>query len=276
MTSSRVENSAGRQYVAMGSSFAAGPGVGRRAPGSSRLCGRSDSNYAHLLARARGLTLTDVSCSGATARQVLEGGPFGRPPQVAALRPETKLVTLTAGGNDIYYLRNLLAWSRMDAPSQTPFLWRLLLSRPVPDAAVEHAQEELPSVFGHIAEEVRRRSPQSTLVFVDYATILPDADSPGDRSRVPLSEGHLQLARNIAQRLRDITAQAAAQAGALLVRASEVTRGHDACASNPWTDGYNLPAIPFSGGPVVYHPNAHGMRAIAEALDITLPPTPSL
>ena len=70
----------------------------------------------------------------------------------------------------------------------------------------------------------------------------------------------------------NITAQVAEQAGALLVRASEITRGHDACADDPWTDGYLLPAIPFSAGPeVVYHPNARAMRAIAEALDITLP-----
>ena len=173
----------------MGSSFAAGPGVGRRAVGSSRLCGRSDSNYAHLLARKRGLALTDVSCSGATARQVLEGGPFGRPSQVDALRPETTLVTLTAGGNDVSYIRNLLAWSRQDAPRQTPLLWRLLLSRPVSDEAVDRALEILPSVFGRIADEVHRRSPRATLVFVDYATVLPEADERQNRERVPLVRG---------------------------------------------------------------------------------------
>ena len=76
--------------------------------------GARTSNYARLLAQKRGLALTDVSCSGATARQVLEGGPFGRPSQVDALHPETMLVTLTAGGNDVSYIRNLLAWSRQD------------------------------------------------------------------------------------------------------------------------------------------------------------------
>lgn len=275
MNPSRITGSTGAHYVAIGSSFAAGPGVGQRAPGSSRLCGRSDQNYAHLLARARGLALTDVSCSGATARQVLEGGPFGRPPQVDALRPETALVTLTAGGNDISYIRNLLAWSRQDAPQRTPFLWRLLLSRPVSNEAVDRALEILPSVFSRIADEVHRRSPRATLVFVDYATVLPEADRDQHQERVPLSEEHLRRARYMAQRLADITAQVAEQSGALLVRASEITRGHDACADDPWTDGYTLPAIPFSAGPVVYHPNVHAMRAIAAALDTMLLPLPS-
>ncbi len=181
--------------------------MGQRALGSSRRCGHSDDNYAHLLARRRGLALTDVSCSGATARQVLEGGPFGRTPQVAALRPETALVTLTAGGNDISYTGNLLAWSRQDAPQQTPFLWRLLLSRPVPDAAVDRALEALPSVFARIAEEVHRRSPRATLVFVDYATVLPEADGCKNREQAPLSEEYLRRARYVAQCLANITAR---------------------------------------------------------------------
>jgi hypothetical protein len=142
--------------------------------------------------------LTDVSWSGATARQVLEGGPFGRPPQLAALRPETALITLTAGGNDISYIRHLLAWSRRDAPRQTPLLWRLLLSRPVPDEAVDSALEELPSVFGRIADEVRLRSPRAMLIFVDYATILPQADLQEEHDRVPLSEEHLRRAQYMA------------------------------------------------------------------------------
>src|SRR5436305_9853592 len=83
------------QYVALGSSFAAGLGVGQRAPNSPTLCLRSAQNYAHLLAKARGLNLTDVTCSGATTQHILEGSQFFQPPQVDALRPNTGLVTVT-------------------------------------------------------------------------------------------------------------------------------------------------------------------------------------
>jgi hypothetical protein len=45
------------RYVALSSSFAAGPGVGRRRPGSPRRAGRSASNYAGLFAARTGLAL---------------------------------------------------------------------------------------------------------------------------------------------------------------------------------------------------------------------------
>ena len=57
---------AGSKYVAMGSSFAAGPGITTPDEGTPARCTRSKDNYARQLARRRGLKLTDVSCSGAT------------------------------------------------------------------------------------------------------------------------------------------------------------------------------------------------------------------
>jgi hypothetical protein len=51
---------AGSRYVAMGSSFAAGPGLPSRVPGSPRRVGRATGNYAHLVARELGLDLHDV------------------------------------------------------------------------------------------------------------------------------------------------------------------------------------------------------------------------
>lgn len=58
-------------YVAMGSSFAASPGVTTSADQPPTRCARSVDNYAHLLARKLELQLTDVSCSGATTAQLL-------------------------------------------------------------------------------------------------------------------------------------------------------------------------------------------------------------
>ena len=147
------------QYVAMGSSFAAGPGVGRRAPGSPRLAGRSEQNYAHLLAKARGLSLTDVTCSGATTLNVLEGGQYFLPPQVDALRPDSELVTVTVGGNDLAYIGNVMAWSWEGARDRLPLAWRLMAFEPIPDAEVDRALEVLPERLARVAAEVRRRSP---------------------------------------------------------------------------------------------------------------------
>lgn len=270
---SQDASTTGHQYVALGSSFAAGPGVGRRDPTSSAVCMRSAENYPHLLARMRGLALTDVTCSGATARNVLEGGQFRQPPQVDALRAETELVTVTVGGNDVSYMGNLLAWSHQNAPKRTPFLWRALVPKLTLDDEVERAVAELPTLLARIADEVRRRSPNAILVFVDYMTVLPEAGACPDH--LPLTEQELQRGREVARRLEDITASVAQESGALLVRASEVTRGHDVCAADPWVYGYVFPATPFNFGPVAYHPNEQAMVATAEAINVALPPLPS-
>ena len=55
------------EYVALGSSFAAGLGLGPRVPGSPIVCQRSVNGYPQQLARMTGLSLSDMSCSGATA-----------------------------------------------------------------------------------------------------------------------------------------------------------------------------------------------------------------
>ena len=65
---------AGSRYVAVGSSFAAGPGLTPRAPASPRRAGRSSGNYAHLVARALGLDLhADL------VLETLASGPARRP-----------------------------------------------------------------------------------------------------------------------------------------------------------------------------------------------------
>ena len=59
----------------MGSSFGAGPGLPKRAPGSPRRAGgRSTANYAHLVAAALDLDLHDVTFSGATTGDLLSPG----------------------------------------------------------------------------------------------------------------------------------------------------------------------------------------------------------
>jgi lysophospholipase L1-like esterase len=98
---------AGSRYVAMGSSFAAGPGLPSRVPGSPRRAGRSTGNYAHLVARELGLDLHDVTFSGATTSDLLGPSAAGQAAQLDAVTPETSLVTITAGGNDVGFVPRL-------------------------------------------------------------------------------------------------------------------------------------------------------------------------
>ncbi len=238
----------------MGSSFAAGPGITTSAETPPTRCGRSADNYAHQLARRLSLDLTDVSCGGATTAHLL--GTWNElPPQLDALRPETQLVTVTIGGNDVGYIGGLIAASCSRDASTA--ICKGFAARGVPVEPDEAAWRMLGTRLDSIAAEVHRRAPNSRLIFVDYLTILP----PGAPcASTPLNFAAATQARAKATHLANITADAARRAGSVLIRASKLSRGHDACAAAPWMKGLVDDGVPF-------HPNLAGMTAIADALE---------
>jgi lysophospholipase L1-like esterase len=167
---------AGAKYVAMGSSFAAGPGVSTPADDPPGRCARSKDNYAHQLARRRGLALVDVSCSGATTAHLL--GPWNElKPQLDAVDAQTRLVTVTIGGNDV----RLTGGQGAGACHTAALPDARCADPPAPPNAAEWA--DLEAHLGQIAGEVRRRAPQARLVFVDYTTVLPPTGTCAGRGQ---------------------------------------------------------------------------------------------
>ena len=245
----------GAHYVAMGSSFAAGPGITAPADQPPNRCTRSADNYAHQLARRRGLTLTDVSCGGATTAHLL--GPWGElPPQLDALRPDTRLVTVTIGGNDVGYIGGLSRASCLSRAGAT------VGACPQVPAPTEQAWQGLADAMRRVAQEVRRRSPTARLVFVEYPAVLPEQ---GTCARTPISVEQADASRRVAARLAMLTAQIAREAGAAVLPVAALSSGHDACSAAPWTTGWFTPGEPPVRVP--YHPNLQGMTAVADALD---------
>jgi lysophospholipase L1-like esterase len=257
---------AGSRYVAMGSSFAAGPGLPARAAGSPRRAGRSASNYAHLVARALGLDLRDVTYSGATTGDILRLSTAGQPAQLDAVTPATRLVTLTAGGNDVGYLPRLTLAS---------LPWPLRALPPVraradgfgDPAATDERFAGLGRNLQAIARGPRDRAPDCRVLFVDYLTILPP---PGGDPSAPPPAGIAEWGRAIAARLTATTREAAEAAGAEYVAASAASAGHHAWSATPWTRRFHLS---LRGG-APYHPNAAGMAAVAELVRAALSQEP--
>ena len=260
---------ASAEYVALGSSFSAGPGIATRADGSPAPCSQSADDYAHLFARKRGLSLVDRSCSATTTADILHPGKFSLPAQIDAVGPETRLVTVTTGGNDVAYIGNLYAWSCELRPDPVPAIIHKPLCTATPESAVQSRLDALEGSMLQIAHAVHARAPRARLVFLDYTTVLPDAGDCPDR--LPLSQAHLEQGRAVAARLASNTAEAAAKGGASLIQVSKLTEGHDVCSTDPWVSGwsFSVPLTTFSQ--VAYHPTARAMQAIAEALDAKLP-----
>jgi hypothetical protein len=81
----------------------------------------------------------------------------------------------------------------------------------------------------------------------------------------PMSEEHRELCAGIARRLEEATAKAAGDSGADLVAASQISRDHAVGATEPWVTGWVFGDL-LAGGVGPYHPNAAGMRAVADLL----------
>ncbi|HEX7820192.1 MAG TPA: SGNH/GDSL hydrolase family protein [Sphingobium sp.] len=154
-------------YVALGSSFAAGLGLGARSPGSPFVCQRSVNGYPQQLARMTGLTLVDMSCSGATAAHVLRGGQVFLGPQIDAIGPDTQLVTITAGGNDVGYVGDLTAMAFRNRGGVMGFLtgrfWKG--ARPVADRPFNQLQDDMIACL----REIRRRAPKAQIMVMNLS-----------------------------------------------------------------------------------------------------------
>jgi lysophospholipase L1-like esterase len=247
------------RYVALGSSMAAGPGIRPRAADAPRWSGRSARNYPHLVAERLKLDLADVTFSGATTAHVLAEQQRGAAPQIAALNGSERLVTVTIGGNDVGYVPLLMAASLPRGARGLPLLggWISgLLDRDARDRALAEVFDSLCTV-GHA---VRERAPDARIFFVDYLTILPPSGSPAP----PLPDQDADLGRHVAAALERLTADAAAATGCEVVRAAAASKGHHAWSADPWTTRPARYVVPLPGRPAPLHPNAAGMRGVAD------------
>jgi len=238
--------------------MAAGPGIKPKAAGAPMGAGRSAVNYPHLVAARLSYDLVDVTFSGATTANVLSERQRGAPPQVDALDGTESLVTITIGGNDAGYVPLLYAAGLPRWTRSLPVLGRIVrgqLDGGARDAAVAAVGDSLTAV----GAEVRRRAPAARVLFVDYLTLLPPKGIPAP----PLSEGDAETGRRIADTLERLTAEAAAATGCELVRAAAASRDHHPWSADPWTTRFGVP-LPGRAAPL--HPNAAGMRAVADLI----------
>ena len=240
------------EYVALGSSFAAGAGLGPRAPGSPLVCMRSSRGYPQLLAAMTGLSLVDMSCSGSTTEHILHGGQVFLGPQLAAVGPDTRLVTITSGGNDVDYIGDLIFTAKAQG-----WLAKRFWKGPKPLASRDFTNVE--NNMRRIATVIKQRAPHAVIVFASYPTVVPPQ---GTCPALGIDEKTAALARQVGARLDKVTRDAAEQSGALFVDMGGA--GHDACSSEPWING----AEPKQG--MAFHPNATGAKAVAEAVDKVL------
>ena len=288
-TAAPADPLAGKKYVALGDSYASGLGLAPYAA-TAAACFRSTNGIATQVAATHGLTLTDVSCSGATIANVLStpqslpgGGTV--PTQLDAVTSDTDLVSLMIGGNDLGFSTVLPACAALSPAGP-------LLLDPDTSTCSDTQEPALTSALqGAVAPAldslltgIRAKAPQATVVLLGYPALAPtDASTPAAGCFSPLWVGRPPVAQSnsfpftaidraffagMSARLDEGQRAAAAKNGAVFVSNLAATDSHTPCAgtADPWLNGITVNVQTFKADPSSMHPNAAGAAHLAEQL----------
>lgn len=249
-------------YAALGDSYTSGPLIPNQTL-SPLGCLRSDHNYPHLTAAALGLALEDVSCSGATTadmtapQQTTVGT---NPPQLDAVTPADKVVTLGIAGNDINFvgiLENCAATTPF-GPTKVGWTCESYYTAGGTDR-ISTAIQALASRVATVLGDIRGRAPNTRIFVVGYPAILPPTGS-GCWPQMPLTYIDVPYLRSKEVQLDSTLAQVAIANGASYVDTYTGSTAHNACTpeGTRWIEPF-VPASPAA--PV--HPNAAGEAGMA-------------
>jgi lysophospholipase L1-like esterase len=242
-------------YVAMGDSYAAGPLI---LPMSDTfVCARSAINYAGLLARKLSVqTLRDVTCSSATTSNFASSQPGNvtgtAPPQYNALNPDTTLVTVGIGGNDV----GLVTLAEKCINFLPAPLGKSCAAKYTAGGVDQYSQriQAFANTYGTVIDRIHQLAPHARVLMVGYPTAIRNGGCFPVQPLLPRDATYIQA--KIDELNSVMAAQSAAHNATYIdLRTSSV--GHDACAlpGTKWVEGL----IPTSDA-FPLHPNELSMQ----------------
>lgn len=248
-------------YVALGDSAASGPLI----PNSTGTpgCLQSDANYPHVLAGLIGAsTFVDVSCSGArsenitTTPQQTGSGPI--PIQLDALSPDTDLVTVTIGGNDVDLVSEARGCINFSPEPNGASCADALTAGG--DDRISDAIAAAAPRWGETFAAIADRAPDAEIVVVGYGTYVQPGGCYGVQPVWARDADYLQAS---VEKLNEALAAEAQSHGATFVDVRPVSVGHDACAA---PDQRYLEGVVPANPAAPLHPTAAGMAAFARVV----------
>ena len=256
-------------YVALGDSYTSGPGLPAQlgpqtTPPAPAACQRSSDNYPTIVAKSLGIAVDDVSCLGASTKDVDASQGSGIPAQLSALGPSTSLVSLGIGGNDLGFSSVVANCASVTPWGATKVGWSCRSHYTV------NGVDELVSMVHQVGDrvaalltDVRSLAPQARVFVVGYPDIVP-ANGSGCWPMLPFSSPDLDYVRSIEADLNDTLSRDASAAGDGYVNMATPSAAHNACtsATTRWVE----PIVP-SPGTFPLHPSAVGMAGMARVLE---------
>jgi len=253
------------RYVALGDSFTSRAGL----PHTRRdafTCGQSSLSYPHLVAKAIGAKLVDMSCGGATTENGAQPQPLGSetwPAQLDAVTKETDLVTVSLGGNDFSWYLGVM-FSCTAAATADPTGNPCERQGTSPESDLTALPPQIGARLEALLTNVHRRAPGARVLLVGYPQPVP---THGTCPELPLAEGDYPFVRAQWEAMDAAMREAATAAGATFVEVMRPSEAHDICAgADAWVNGFEArPGVAAS-----YHPLARGQAAVAELVEQAL------
>jgi lysophospholipase L1-like esterase len=271
----------GETYVALGDSYSAGVGASPYLSNAATIppvdtltvikppsnvdyisdCKRSTKSYAALLAtefgQAEGFieSFTFAACSGATTTEVLQR-------QWAALGPETSLVSLTIGGNDIKFADAM-------AECANPLVL-------FPDCqgkinkSLQILRDDLPKKLADTYTTILSQAPNARLKVLGYPKLFDEQGTCSIVEKVfnPSPEKRREM-NDAAEELSQAIHAAVADVGGKIqfIDVQPQFDGHGICGPDPYL---TEPVNNLTSASDSYHPNAKGYDAYKHALQTAL------
>lgn len=205
------------EYVALGDSYASGLGsfsYFENAKGKAAPCYRGTNGYAEQIAGDEGDTLGFAACAGATIENLV----VGKHAQINEVGPNTHLITLSIGGNDVGFshvfddcvggvgakggtgcaerdeaaAQEALGWLELGREPGTYTLPGIKSARSTKKATSTNATR-LPSLAELYEQVIRRAAPGAQLLVVGYPELFETAISPVQRCQVGTVLGIVKL-----------------------------------------------------------------------------------
>lgn len=226
-------------YVAMGDSYTAAPLFPLKDDRIIDDCLRSNKNYPTLVAEHLGITVNDVSCSGASTVNIFNDQRFTsktEPPQIDALPADADLITLGIGANDFTYFSDMIFDCLAVADDDVE-------GAPCRGANTDaegrdRLRRNATKIRRNVARVVRAiaaRAPDARIVLIGYPQIIPGTGTC--RDRLPLAVGDYAYTLDLNLRLAEAVREGGLAAGAEYVDLVKASQGHDICSDEPWVAG---------------------------------------
>jgi lysophospholipase L1-like esterase len=259
----------------LGDSYSSGEGAGDYGVAATTLgCHASASGYGVGLTKHLGLDrsrLTIRACTGARLSAIAGGyDDHGQGPQLDGIDQSTSLITMSIGGNDVDWSHVLVdCITKAYLPGSIDCHEGTGLARDV-EARIDSVGPRLAEVL----EQVRARAPFARVAVMGYPRFFPDEpERIFEIEHVPaFGTGSQRWANEQTDRLNQVIARTAVEAGVEYVDVGRAFAGHELTTDEPWFNGVDVDLDPLRWDGLrpkvtvdasAFHPTASGQRALA-------------